>query len=111
MAQPEGPTTRICNCVLVGLGEKKEKKNWQHMLAQVPIFKNKQTDKQKNLLLVALGRAGITALAAHSPCSALGNNIPTFFHHTQYQRLACCVTGERAHFGSVTGAEHSCIWP
>ena len=40
-AQPEGPTTRPYNCVLGGFGEKKKKKkkDWQQMLAQVPIFK------------------------------------------------------------------------
>ena len=44
MPQLEGPTTRIYNCVLGGSGEKKQKKkkeDWQHLLAQVPIFKKK----------------------------------------------------------------------
>ena len=42
VAQPGGPTARIHNCVLGGLWEKKEKKkkkDWQQMLAQVPIFR------------------------------------------------------------------------
>ena len=44
MAQPEGPTTRIHNYLLGGLGEKKKKEikeDWQQMLAQVSIFKKK----------------------------------------------------------------------
>ena len=49
IAQPEGPTTRIYNCVLGGLGEKKkkkkEKKDWQQMVAQVPIFKKEKKKK------------------------------------------------------------------
>ena len=41
MAQPEGPTTKIYNYLLRGFGEKKkkEKEDWQQMLAKVPIFK------------------------------------------------------------------------
>ena len=43
MAQPEGPATRIYSYVLGGFGEKKEeKKDWQQMLAQLPIFKKKK---------------------------------------------------------------------
>ena len=43
-AQPEGPTTRIYNYALGGFGEKKkkEKDDWQQMLAQEPIFKKKK---------------------------------------------------------------------
>ena len=44
MLQPEGPTTGIYNYVLGGFWEKKQKepkKDWQHLLAQVPIFKKK----------------------------------------------------------------------
>ena len=41
IAQLEGPTTRECNYVLGGFGEKKKKKDWQGMLALVPIFKKK----------------------------------------------------------------------
>ena len=42
IAQP-GPTTRIHNYVLVSFEEKKkEKKDWQQMLAQVPILKKKK---------------------------------------------------------------------
>ena len=40
MPQPEGPTTKMYNYVLGGFREKK-KKDWQKMLAQVPIFKKK----------------------------------------------------------------------
>ena len=41
----------------------------------------------------------ISALAALSPCSALcDNKIPTFFHYTLCQRLACCATGGQTHF-------------
>ena len=37
--EPEGPTTRIYNCVLGAFGAKKEKKeDWQQMFSQVPIF-------------------------------------------------------------------------
>ena len=46
MPQLEGPTTKIYNYVLEGLGQKKaggkkreKKKDWQQLLAQVPIFK------------------------------------------------------------------------
>ena len=42
IVQPEGPTTRIYNYVLGGFGEKKEEKNWQQILAQVPILKKKK---------------------------------------------------------------------
>ena len=38
----EGPTTKICNYILCGFGEKKQKKkDLQQLLAQVPIFKKK----------------------------------------------------------------------
>ena len=43
MPQPKGPTTKIYNYVLGGFGEKKQKKDWQQLLAQVPIFKKKKT--------------------------------------------------------------------
>ena len=50
MSQPEGPTTKIYNYVLVGLGEKKaeerKKEDWQQLLAQVPIFKKKKRNWQ-----------------------------------------------------------------
>ena len=38
-----GPTTKIYNYVLGGFGEKKQekKKDWQQLLARVPIFKKK----------------------------------------------------------------------
>ena len=42
--QLEGPATKIYNCVQVGVGEikqEKKKKDWQQLLAQVPIFKKK----------------------------------------------------------------------
>ena len=47
MPQVEGPTTRIYNCVLWGFGEKKKKKgkDWQQMLAQVPILKKKRVER------------------------------------------------------------------
>ena len=42
VAQLEGPTTRIYNYVLRGFVEnKKKRKDWQQMLAQVPVFKKK----------------------------------------------------------------------
>ena len=48
MAQPEALKTGIYNYVLGGFGKKrkkkKRKKDWQQMLAQVPIFK--QTKKK-----------------------------------------------------------------
>ena len=37
-----GLTTKIYNYVLGGFGEKKKEKDWQQLLAQVPIFKKKQ---------------------------------------------------------------------
>ena len=50
MPQLEGPATGIYNYVLRGFEQKKEKekKDWQQMLAQVPIFKKKtiKTDKR-----------------------------------------------------------------
>ena len=54
MPQLEGPTTKIYNYVLGGFGEGKKKqekkeKDWQQLLAQVPIFKKKKT-KNKTLL-------------------------------------------------------------
>ena len=45
MPQLEGPTTRIYNYVLRGFGEKKEKEDWQQVLAQAPIFKKKKRKK------------------------------------------------------------------
>ena len=42
MPQLEGPTTKICNYVPGALGREEEKKDWQQMLAQVPIFKKKK---------------------------------------------------------------------
>ena len=47
--QLEGPTTKIYNYVLEGFGEKEEEddNDWQHMLAQVPIF-----EKKKILLII-----------------------------------------------------------
>ena len=46
MPQAEGPATKIYNHVLGGFGEikqeKKEKRRWQQLLAQVPIFKEKK---------------------------------------------------------------------
>ena len=46
MPQLEGPTARIYNYVPGSFGEKKKnekkKKDWQQMLAQVPIFKKKK---------------------------------------------------------------------
>ena len=44
MPQLEGPTTEIYNYMLGGFGKKKQKrkKDWQQLLAQVPIFKKKQ---------------------------------------------------------------------
>ena len=44
MPQLAGPTTKIYNYVLGGFGEKKQetKKDWQQLLAQVPIFKKKK---------------------------------------------------------------------
>ena len=44
MPQLEGPTTkRIYNYILGGFGEEKagEKKDWQQLLAQMPILKTK----------------------------------------------------------------------
>ena len=43
MPQLEGPKTKIYNYILGGFGEKKQKKkDWQQLLAQVPIFKGKE---------------------------------------------------------------------
>ena len=42
MPQPEEPTTKIYNYILGAFGEKKaekQEKDWQQLLAQVPIFK------------------------------------------------------------------------
>ena len=49
IAQPEALTTRICNYVLGGFGEKKKKnqkkkEDWQQLLAQVPIFKKRKKE-------------------------------------------------------------------
>ena len=48
MPQLEEPTSEIYNHVLAGFGEKKQKKkNWQQLLAQMPIFQeNKNTGNQ-----------------------------------------------------------------
>ena len=48
MPQLEGPATKIYNCVLGGYGEvkqKKKKKDWQQLLAQVPILKKEGYEK------------------------------------------------------------------
>ena len=44
MPQLEGPATKIYHYVLGGFGEikQKNKKDWQQLLAQVPIFKKKK---------------------------------------------------------------------
>ena len=45
MPQLEGPTTKIYNYVLEGLGGEKagkKKEDWQQLLAQVPVFKKKK---------------------------------------------------------------------
>ena len=44
MPQLEGPTTKIYNYVWGGWGDKagKKKKDWQQLLAQVPILKKKK---------------------------------------------------------------------
>ena len=43
MAELEGPMTRIYSCVLAGFGEKKkEKEDWQQVLAQMPVFKKER---------------------------------------------------------------------
>ena len=49
MPQLEGPTTKIYNHVLGGFVEKKQekRKDWEQLLAQVPILKNKQKKKKK----------------------------------------------------------------
>ena len=53
MPQLEGHVTRIYNDVLGSFGEKKKKKDWQDLLAQVSIFKKKsQETKNKTLFLV-----------------------------------------------------------
>ena len=52
MAQPEALTTGIYNYVLGGFGEKKKEKkkeDWQQMLAQVQIFKQKRIRKEIKL--------------------------------------------------------------
>ena len=47
IAQPEALTTRVYNYALKGFGDEEEKKkkkknkDWQQMLAEVPIFKKK----------------------------------------------------------------------
>ena len=51
MPQLEGPTTKIYNYVHGGFGEKKaekKRKDWQQLLAQVPIFKKKKTHEEAN---------------------------------------------------------------
>ena len=42
MPQLEGPTTKIYNYVPGVFGEKKQKKDRQQLLAQVPIFRKKK---------------------------------------------------------------------
>ena len=44
MSQPEGPTTTVNNNVLGVFGEKKEKKDGQRMLAQMPILNLKKEE-------------------------------------------------------------------
>ena len=47
IVQPEGPTARIYNYVLGAVAEKKKKKNkedWQKMLAQVLILKKRKKE-------------------------------------------------------------------
>ena len=49
MQQLEGPTTKIYNYVLGGFGEKKQekKKDWQELLAKVPILQKKCNRKHR----------------------------------------------------------------
>ena len=54
MPQLEGPTTKIYDYVVEGFGEKKQKeKDWQQLLAQVPIFKKKLLEIINNYSKVA----------------------------------------------------------
>ena len=47
MPQLEGPTTRDYNYVLGGVwGGEEEEKDWQQVLAQVPVFKKKKERKK-----------------------------------------------------------------
>ena len=50
MPQLEGPTTKKYNYILGEFGEKKvgKKKDWQQLLAQVPIFKKKKKHFEDN---------------------------------------------------------------
>ena len=60
MPQLEGPTPKISNYVLRGLGEKKQKKikkDWQQLLAQAPMFKKKPT-KQNTVPTTRTGTLG-----------------------------------------------------
>ena len=51
MLQLEGWTTEIYNYVLEGFGEKKQKKrDWQQLLAQVPILKKKKKPALRKFL-------------------------------------------------------------
>ena len=43
IAQPEALTTIIYNYVLGAFGEKEKKEDWQQLVAQVPIFKKKNS--------------------------------------------------------------------
>ena len=57
ITEPEGRTTRIYNYVLGGFGERKKEKikDWQQMLAQVPIFKKKRVLSHLTQMLVGSG--------------------------------------------------------
>uniref|UniRef100_A0A9L0RSB3 Reverse transcriptase domain-containing protein n=1 Tax=Equus caballus TaxID=9796 RepID=A0A9L0RSB3_HORSE len=57
MPQLGGPTTKIHNYVLGGFGEKKrrkEKEDWQQLLAQVPSFRKKKKMKNKNHMIIPI---------------------------------------------------------
>ena len=52
MLQLEGRAAKIYNCVPGGFGEikqEKKKKDWQQLLAQVPILKKKKKERKGNL--------------------------------------------------------------
>ena len=70
ISQLEGPTTTIHNDVVGGFGMKKKKnKDWQQMLAQVPILKKR---KEKNFFYESLTKPEegkyLTPARAGLPC-------------------------------------------
>ena len=61
IAEPEGPATRIYNCIQEGFEEEQKKppEDWQQKVAQVPILKKRNMRQTSEIQLFLLGSPGL----------------------------------------------------